>query len=180
MQIKTLMRSYLKPVRMASIKKSTNNKCWRGCGDKQNKNLHSYTVGGNVNWSSCYGEQYGGSFKNWDRVAIRSSSHSPEYTPDSVQFSCSVMSDSLGLHGMQHPRLPSPSPTPRACSTHVHQVGDAIQPSDPLSSPSPLAFNFSQHQGLFQWVNSLHQVAKIWELQLQHQSFQWIFRTDLL
>jgi len=56
MQIKTPMRSYLKPVRMAIIKKSTNNKCWRGCRDKQNKNLHSYTVGGNVNWYSCCGE----------------------------------------------------------------------------------------------------------------------------
>ena len=59
-------------------------------------------------------------------------------------------------------------------------VSDAIQPSHPLSSPSPPAFNLSQHQGLFQWVNSSHQVAKVLELQLQHQSFQWIFRTDFL
>ena len=51
---------------------------------------------------------------------------------------------------------------------HVHWVGDAIQPSRPLSSPSPPAFNLSQHQGLFQWVGSLHQVAKVLELQLQH------------
>ena len=64
--------------------------------------------------------------------------------------------------------------------THVHWVGDAIQPFHPLSSPSPPAFNLSQHQGLFQWVSSLHQVAKVLELQFQHQSFQWIFRTDLL
>ena len=63
--------------------------------------------------------------------------------------------------------------------THVHLVGDAIQPSHPLSSPSP-AFNLCQHQGLFQWVSSLHQVAKVLEFQLQHQSFQWIFRTDFL
>ena len=63
--------------------------------------------------------------------------------------------------------------------THVHQVGDAIQPSHPLLSPSPPAFNLSQHQGLFQWVNSLHQVAKVMEFQLQHQSFQWTPRTDL-
>ena len=54
--------------------------------------------------------------------------------------------------------------------THVHQVGDAIQPSHPLSSPSPPAFNLSQHQGLFQRVSSLHQVAKVLEFQLQHQS----------
>ena len=64
--------------------------------------------------------------------------------------------------------------------THVLWVGDAIQPSHPLSSPSPPAFNLSQHQGLFQWVGSLHQVAKVLELQLQHQYFQWIFRTDFL
>ena len=63
--------------------------------------------------------------------------------------------------------------------THVHRVGDAIQPSHPLSSPSP-TFNLSQHQGLFQWVSSLHQVTKVLEFQLQHQSFQWIFRTDFL
>ena len=62
--------------------------------------------------------------------------------------------------------------------THVHQVSDAIQPSHPLSSPSPPTFNLSQHQGLFRWVSCLHQVVKGLELQLQHQSFQWIFRTD--
>ena len=56
--------------------------------------------------------------------------------------------------------------------THVHQVADAIQPSHPLSSPSPPAFNLSQHQGLFQWVSSSHEVAKVLEFQLQHQSFQ--------
>ena len=64
--------------------------------------------------------------------------------------------------------------------THVHWVGDAIQPSHPLSSPSPPASNPSQHQGLFQWVNSLHEVAKVLEFQLQHQSSQWTPRTDLL
>ena len=64
--------------------------------------------------------------------------------------------------------------------THVHWVGDAIQLFHPLSSPSPPAFYLSQHQGLFKWVSSSHQVAKILELQLQHQSFQWIFRTDFL
>ena len=62
---------------------------------------------------------------------------------------------------------------------HVHWVGDAIQLSHPLSSPSP-AFNLSQHQGLFKWVSSSHQVAKVLEFKLQHQSFQWIFRTDFL
>ena len=64
--------------------------------------------------------------------------------------------------------------------THAHQVGDAIQPSYPLSFPSPPAFNLSQHQSIFQWVNSLHQMIKVLEFQLQHQSFQWIFRTHFL
>ena len=64
--------------------------------------------------------------------------------------------------------------------THVQWFGDAIQLSYLLSSPSPPALNLSQHQGLFQWLGSLHQVAKVLELQLQHQSFQWIFRVDFL
>ena len=98
----------------------------------------------------------------------------------SVQFSCSVMSDSLQPHGPQHARLACPWPTSKACSNNVHRGSDVIQPSHPLSFPSPPAFNLSQRQGLFQWVSSLHQVAKVLELQLQHQSFQWIFRTDFL
>ena len=62
--------------------------------------------------------------------------------------------------------------------THVHQVSDAIQPFPPLSTLSSPALNLSQHHGLFQWVSSLHLVAKVLKLQLQHQSFQWIFRID--
>ena len=76
--------------------------------------------------------------------------------------------------------LPVHHQLPEFTQTHVHWIGDAIQPSHPLSSPSPPAFNHSQHQGLFKWVRSSHQVAKVLEFQLQHQSFQWIFRTDLL
>ena len=64
--------------------------------------------------------------------------------------------------------------------TRVHLVNDAIQSSHLLSSPSPPALNLSQHQGLFEWVGSLHQVANVLELQLQHQSFQWIFWVDVL
>ena len=70
----------------------------------------------------------------------------------------SVVSDSLQPHGLQHARPPCPSPTPGLAQTHIHRVGDASQPSHPLSSPSPPAFNLSQHQGLFQEVSSLHQV----------------------
>ena len=80
----------------------------------------------------------------------------------SVQISCSVMSDSLWPHESLHTRPPCPSPTEEFTQTHVHQVSDTIQPSHPLLSPSPPAPNPSQHQGLFQWVNSLHKVAKYW------------------
>ena len=69
---------------------------------------------------------------------------------------------------------------PEFTQTHVHWVSDAIQPSHPLSSPCPPAFNLSQHQGLFKWVSSLHQVVKALEFQLQLQSFQWLFRTDFV
>ena len=82
-----------------------------------------------------------------------------------VLFSHSVMSDSLRPHGLQHARLPCPSPTPRACHTHAHGVCDVIQPSHPLSSPSPPAPNPSQHQGLFR-VSSSKRVFKVMELLL--------------
>ena len=78
------------------------------------------------------------------------------------------------------PGLPVHHQLPEFTQTHVHWVSDAIQPSHPLSSPSLPAFNLSQHQDLFRWVGSSHQVAKVLEFQLQHQSFHWTFRTDLL
>ena len=74
------------------------------------------------------------------------------------------------------PSLPLHHQLPEFTQTHVYRVSDAIQPSHPLLSPSLPAFNLSQFQGLFQWVSSSHQVAKVLELQVQHQSFQWIFR----
>ena len=64
-------------------------------------------------------------------------------------FSCSVVSDPLRPHGLQHAQLLCPSPSPRVAQTHVHSVSDAIQPSHPLSSPSPSAFSLFQHRGLF-------------------------------
>ena len=78
------------------------------------------------------------------------------------------------------PGLPVHHQLPEFTQTHIHWVSDAIQPSQPLSSPSPPTFNLSQHQGLLQWVSSSHQVAKVLEFQLQHQSFQWTPRTDFL
>ena len=86
------------------------------------------------------------------------------------------MFSSLWPRGLQRARLPCPSLFPRVCSNSCPLLNDAIQPSHPLSSPSYPAFNLSQHQDLFQWVSSLHEVAKLLELQLQHQSYQWIFR----
>ena len=77
------------------------------------------------------------------------------------------------------PGLPVHHQLPEFTHTHVHRVGDAIQPSHPLLSPSPPALNLSQHQGLFKWLSSSHQVAKVLEFQLPHQSFQWTPRTDL-
>ena len=100
----------------------------------------------------------------------------------SVQFSsvvqsCPTLCDPMNC---STPGLPVHHKLPESTQTHVHWVGDAIQPSHPLSSNSPPARNPSQHQGLFQWVKSLHDVAKVLEFQLQHQSFQWTPRTDLL
>ena len=93
-------------------------------------------------------------------------------------FSHSVVSNSLWPHGLMHARLPCPSPSPGARSNSCPLSQWWL--SCPLSSPSPSASNLAQHQGLFQWVSSLHQVAKVLELQLKHQSFQWIFRVDFL
>ena len=87
------------------------------------------------------------------------------------QSSCSVMSNSMQPHESQHARPPCPSLTPGLYPTQVDRVSDTIQPSHLLSSPSP-APNPSQHQGLFQRVNSSHELAKVFEFQLQHQSFQ--------
>ena len=100
----------------------------------------------------------------------------------SVQFSSLAQSCLTLCNPMDcsTPGLPVHCQLPEFIQTHIHQVSDAIQPSHPLSSPSPPAFNLCQYQGLFQWVSSLNKVAKVLEFQLQHQSFQGIFRTDLL
>ena len=95
----------------------------------------------------------------------------------SVAQSCLTLCDPMdcstpGFHVLHH--------LLEFSQTHVHWVGDAIQSSHPLSSTSPPALNLSQHQGLFQWVSSSHEVAKLLEFQLQHQSIQWTPRTDLL
>ena len=78
------------------------------------------------------------------------------------------------------PGLPVHDQLPELTQTHIHWVSNVIQPTHPLLSPFPPALNRSQHQGLFKWVSSSHQVAKVLEFQLQHQSFQWTPRTNLL
>ena len=95
----------------------------------------------------------------------------------SVTQSCLTLCDPMNR---SKPGLPVHHQLPEFTQTHVHWVSDAIQPSHPLLSPSPPAFSLSQHQGLFKWVNSSHQVAKILEFQHQHQSFQWTPRTGFL
>ena len=85
----------------------------------------------------------------------------------SVAQSCLTLCNPMN-HSM--PGLPVHHPLPEFTQTHIHRVSDAIQPSHPLLSPSPPAPNPSQHQSLFQWVNSSYEVAKVLELQLQHHS----------
>ena len=94
----------------------------------------------------------------------------------SVTQSCPTLCDPMNR---SMPGLPVHHKLPEFTQTHAHWVSDATQPSHPLSSPPPPAPNPSQHRGYFQWVNSWHEVAKLLEFQLQHQSFQWTPRTDL-
>ena len=93
--------------------------------------------------------------------------------PQSCPTFCDPMDCSMSGFPVHHQ-------IPKLTQTHVHRVGDAIEQSHSLSSFFLSTFNLSQHQGLFQWVSSSYQVAKVLEFQLQHQSFQWIFRTDFL
>ena len=95
----------------------------------------------------------------------------------SVAQSCLTLCDPMNR---STPGLPVNHQLPEFTQTHVHGVGDTIEPSHSLSSPSSPAPKPSQHQSLLQWVNSSHEVAKVLEFQLQHQSFQWTPRTDLL
>ena len=91
----------------------------------------------------------------------------------SVTQSCPTLCDPMNL---STPGLPVHHQLRESTQTHVHWISDAIQPLQPLSSPSP-ALSLSQHQGLSKWVSSSHQVAKVLEFQLQHQSYQWTPRT---
>ena len=126
MQIKTTMRYHLTLIRMAIIKKSTHNICWRECGEK-GMLLHC--------WWECKLIQ-----PLWKMALVQFSS---------VQFSqsCPTLCDPMNR---STPGLPVHHQLPELTQTHVHRVGNVIQPSHPLSSPSPPASNLSQHQSLFQ------------------------------
>ena len=104
-------------------------------------------------------------------------SHKTTFPFSSVTQSCLTLCNPMNR---SPPSLPIHQQLPEFTQTHVHWVGDAIQLSHLLSSPSPPALSLSQHQGLSKWVSSSHQLAKVLEFPLQHQSFQWTFRTDLL
>ena len=101
--------------------------------------------------------------------------HSVQFS--SIAQSCPILCDPMNCSTTS---LPVHHQLLEFTQTHVHQIGDAIQPSHPLWSPSPPNFNLCQHPGLLKRVSSSHQVAKVLEFQLQHQSFQWIFSTDCL
>ena len=148
---------------MFELKTTANSKNWQGFQFKmaELKNVHSSPAKAPKSQLATGQPSTGGSSVQFSSVAQ----------------SCPTLCDPMNR---STPGLPVHHQLLEFTQTHVHRVGDAFQPSHPLSSPSPPAPNPSQHQGLFQWVNSSHEVAKVLEFQLQHQSFQWTPRTDLL
>ena len=127
------------------------------------KNLAGYTVhGAPVSWIQL---------SDW----IHRLFHASQFS--SVGQSCLTLCNPMDC---STPGIPVHHQLPELTQTYVHQADDAIQPSHPLSSPSLPALNLSQHQGLFQWISSSPQMAKVLEFHLQHQSCQEIFRTDFL
>ena len=141
----------------------------KGKAGKLAKNEHSGTKREIMRlWSDTMTREHEGKGRHWRQNSVQFSS---------VAQSCPTLCDPTDY---STPGLPVHHQLPEFTQTHVHWVSDAIQPSHPLSSPSPPAFRLSQHQSLFQWVSSSHQVVKVLEFQLQHQSFQRIFRIDFL
>ena len=117
----------------------------------------------------CIGVFFLASFTLYSRLQFQQDSHVYSVQCSSVAQSRLTLCEPTDCSA---PGLPVHHQLLEPTQTHVHRVGDAIQPSHPLSSPSPPTFNLSQHQGLFKWVSSSHQVAKVLEFQLQHQSIQ--------
>ena len=121
-------------------------------------------------WISCIGRRILYHCTTWEALET-----SVKFS--SITQSCPILCNPMNC---STPGLPVHHQHPEFTQTHVYWIGDAIQPSHPLSFPSAPAFNLSQHQSLFKWVSSSHQVAKVLEFQLQHQFFQRILRTNFL
>ena len=139
--------------------------------------MHSSILGWKIPWS-----EEPGWLHSWSRKEEDTTEQLSTHTCVSVLL-CSVAQSCLTLWNptdCSTPGFPVLHHLLEPAQTHVHWVNNAIQPPNPLSSPSPPALNLSQHQGLFQWAGSLHQVVRVLELQLQHQSFQWIFKIGFL
>ena len=118
-------------------------------------------------------------FLLWESNTLFEQEHPSMWWMDSVQFIHSVVSNSLRPHELQHARPPCPSPTPRVHPNPCSLRRWYYPTSHLTTSLSPPALNPSRHQGLFKWVSSSHNLAKVLEFQLQHQSYQWTPRTDL-
>ena len=139
---------------------------WKGSLNDCDKNETVFLNADSVSWESIF--LYFEALKAYFSLGCcqRKLFKNSEYTFSSVQFSCSVVSDSFDPMNRSMPGLPVYHQLPMFTQTHVHWVIDAIQPSHSLSSPSPPAPNPFQNQGLFQWVNSSHEVAKVLQFQL--------------
>ena len=134
--------------------------------------LQSFPVSGSFKWVNS----------SYQVARVLEFQHQPFQWISSVQFISVTQSCPILCGPMNHskPGLPVHHQLLEFTQTHVHRVGDAIQPSPSLSTPSPPAPDPGQNPSLFQWVNSSHEAAKVLEFQLQHQSFQWTPRTGLL
>ena len=120
-------------------------------------------------------QEGGNIYNDWLALLYNRNQHN-----SSGQFSRSVVSDSSQHHELQHARPPCPSATPGVHPNPCPLSWWCHPTTSSSVAPSPPALNLSQHQGLVKWVSSSHEVAKVLEFQLQHQSFQWTARTDLL
>ena len=162
---------------------SRRNACW-----KKNANLASVTEPAHLGWAVKSVKKQQNPMDNGFTVRVNKCHMHWAALSNFVCFSSIQFSSVQSLSRVQlcdpmnhsSPGLPVHHQLLEFTQTHAHRISDAIQPSHPLSSPSPPAPNPSQHQGLLQWVNSSHEVAKVLEFQLQRQSFQWKPRTDLL
>jgi len=139
---------------------------WRAHSDKKNVSKKKKKNESNLNGKSPVSQMLEKNVHNWPSWSLFQFSLVGQF----CLTLCNPMDCNMPGSPVTHHQLLE------LAQTHILQFSDAIQLSHPLSSPSLPAFNLSQHQGLFQWVSSLHQVAKVLEFQLQHQSFQWTFR----